>query len=226
MAKVKLGAIVTDISGKLGGHVFSKNRSGKYMRTKGVPTNPQTSAQMNIRGQFAAISSSWSELTELQRTSWRNAVDQFATTDVFGDIKNPTGKALYQRLNQNLSVSEQPLIDSAPFATDVPFLAITAAGGSLAANDLTVRYDGEGLGNKVLVFATEPLSQGTKFVKNKLRLIEVFAGADSDTLDIELSYTNKFGELVVGSNVYFGIKTVNQVGQASPMMTKKGLIEI
>ena len=224
MAKVKLGAIVTDISGKLGGHVFSKNRSGKYMRTKGVPTNPQTSAQMLIRGMFAAISSSWSELSELQRTSWRNAVDQFATTDVFGDIKNPTGKALYQRLNQNLSVSDQPLIDSAPFATDVPFLGIISAGGSVATNVLRIKTVGDATANKVLVFATEPLSQGTKFVKNKLRLIEVFAGGDDLALEVEASYTAKFGELVAGANVYFGVKTVNQVGQASPMISKKAVI--
>ena len=68
MAKIKFGMMMTDASGKLGGQVFSKNRGGSYVRTKVTPTNPQSTAQMSIRGIFASISSRWSSLTEAQRS--------------------------------------------------------------------------------------------------------------------------------------------------------------
>lgn len=47
MAKIKFGMMMTDARGKLGGQVFSKNRSGSYVRTKVTPVNPQTTTQQN-----------------------------------------------------------------------------------------------------------------------------------------------------------------------------------
>jgi hypothetical protein len=55
MAKIKFGMMMTDARGKLGGHVFSKNRSGAYVRTKVTPVNGQTTAQTGVRAIFGAI---------------------------------------------------------------------------------------------------------------------------------------------------------------------------
>jgi len=43
--KIKFGSIVVNGSGKLGGHVYSSNRGGNYVRTLATPSNPQTPAQ-------------------------------------------------------------------------------------------------------------------------------------------------------------------------------------
>src|SRR3546814_19213217 len=106
MAKVKFGALMTDARGKLGGHVFSKNRAGSYLRTKVTPVNPQTIYQTSVRALFGAISSQWSGLSQAVRDSFNGAVADWATTDIFGDLKNPSGKALFQRLN-NQARSEE-----------------------------------------------------------------------------------------------------------------------
>src|SRR3546814_20356183 len=74
MAKVKFGALMTDARGKLGGHVFSKNRAGSYLRTKVTPVNPQTSYQTSVRALFGAISPQWSGLSQAVRDSFNGAV--------------------------------------------------------------------------------------------------------------------------------------------------------
>lgn len=224
MAKIKFGMMMTDASGKLGGQVFSKNRGGSYVRTKVTPTNPQSAAQMSIRGIFASISSRWSSLTEAQRNSFNGFVSAYARTDIFGDLRNPSGKSLFQRLNQNLELSGQAQIDSCTSPVEVPFADLVSASGVVSTSDLEVSYNGDLTGSKVAVWATPQMSQGTKFVKNQLRQLLVVAGADASEVDIYSAYVAKFGIPVAGANITIGVRVINANGQASPLETVKAVI--
>lgn len=224
MAKIKFGMMMTDASGKLGGHVFSKNRGGSYIRTKVTPSNPQSSAQMNVRGIFASISSGWSSLTESARNSYRNFVADYAKTDIFGDLRNPSGKSLYQRLNQNLAISGQTLLAQCVAPSEVPFANMVSAICSIAGTSFDIDTAGDTTGSKVVVWATPSLSQGKKFVKNSLRQISVVNGAAALNADIFTDYVAKFGTPVVGANVYIGVRVINANGQASPLEVVKATI--
>lgn len=224
MAKIKLGAIVVDMRGKSNGHVFSKNRGGAYMRTKVTPSNPQTSSQMSIRGIFASISSAWSSLTEANRASWNGLVSSYARTDVFGDLRNPLGKNLFQRLNQNLELSGQAQKTICPEPSAVPFANLTSAIGDVSDTTLEVFTVGDTTGSKVLIFATPILSAGTTFVKNKLRLVNVINGANPLEPNIWPEYVAKFGVPTAGANIYVGVRVINANGQASPLEVVKATI--
>lgn len=219
MAKIKFGMMMTDASGKLGGQVFAKNRGGNYVRTKVTPSNPQSVAQMAVRGIFASISSRWSALTEAQRATFNNFVSSYAKTDIFGDLRNPSGKSLFQRLNQNLLISEQAEIDVCVSPLEVPFSNLAGATFSVAGNSLEIETAGNTTGSKIVVWATPKLSKGTTFVKNQLRQLQVFAGGNGQTLDAYAAYIAKFGVPIVGDNIYFGVKVINANGQASPLET-------
>ena len=224
MAKIKFGMMMTDASGKLGGQVFSKNRGGSYVRTKVTPTNPQSTAQMSVRGIFASISSRWSSLTEAQRNSFNGFVSAYARTDIFGDLRNPSGKSLFQRLNQNLELSGQPQINNCTSPVEVPFANVTDALGAVVLSDFMVSYAGDLTGSKVIVWATPQMSQGTKFVKNQLRQLLVVAGASNSSVDIYSAYVAKFGIPVAGANITIGVRVINANGQASPLETLKAVI--
>ena len=221
MAKIKLGAIVVDMRGKSNGHVFSKNRGGAYMRTKVTPSNPQTSSQMSIRGIFASISSAWSSLTETERASWNNLVSSYARTDVFGDLRNPTGKNLFQRLNQNLQISGQRQLTVCPEPSEVPFANLSEVNVDVSDLELNVLTSGNTTGSKLLIFATPILSSGTSFVKNKLRLIAIEAGGNASAYDVYAMYVAKFGTPTAGANIYVGVRVINANGQASPLEVLK-----
>lgn len=223
MAKIKFGAMMVDASGKLGGQVFSKNRGGAYIRTKATPLNPQTTAQMSVRGIFASISSGWSGLTEASRQSFNNLVSSYARTDIFGDLRNPSGKNLFQRLNQNLVISGQAQITVCGQPQEVPFANLAEVTLNDALSEINVTYTGNTSGSKVVVWATPPLSAGTSFVKNKLRQITVFNGESGDTINVAADYIAKFGAFEDGSNIYFGVRVINANGQASPLETIKAV---
>ena len=225
MAKIKFGMMMTDASGKLGGQVFSKNRGGAYVRTKVTPTNPQTSAQSTIRGIFASISSRWSSLTDAQRASFNGFVQAYARTDIFGDLRNPSGKSLFQRLNQNLEISGQTQTDICNSPVEVPFANLYSAGAVISSTTFKVDYAGNLTGAKIVVWATPQMSQGTKFVKNQLRQLEVFTGVNADMVDIWSSYVAKFGTPVIGANISVAVRVINANGQASPLEVVKASVQ-
>jgi hypothetical protein len=216
--------MMTDASGKLGGQVFSKNRGGAYVRTKVTPLNPQSTSQMTVRGIFASISSAWSGLLEGQRASFNNFVSDYGRTDIFGDLRNPSGKNLFQRLNQNLEISGQAQLTSCVAPIEVPFANLTEVSGDVSGTEILVSTAGNTTGSKVVVWATPQLSQGTSFVKNKLRQIAVADGDDALEVDVWAEYVAKFGAPAPGANIFVGVRVINANGQASPLETIKATI--
>lgn len=224
MAKIKFGMMMTDASGKLGGQVFSKNRGGSYVRTKSTPVNPQSVAQMGVRGLFASISSRWSTLTQAQRDSFLGFVGDYAKTDIFGDLRNPSGKNLFQKLNQNALLSGQTALNVCVAPLAVPFANVQSALGSVAGTSFDVLTAGVTTGSKLVFWGTPSLSQGTKFVKNKLRQVSVAVGNAGIATDIYADYVAKFGTPAVGANIFVGVRVVNTNGQASPLEVVKATI--
>lgn len=221
---VQFGAIVVAGSGKLGGHVFAKNRGGDYMRTKVTPLNPQSTRQTIVRALFASISSAWSSLTAPNRQSYEDKVGEYAKTNIFGQLKNPSGKALHQRLNQNLQNTGQAIQTTAPDPVAVPDAGFTTALYGLLAGNFLLALSGNTTGQKIIVYATPQMSQGTNFVKNRLRQLEIFDGVDAATLDIKASYDALFGLPEPGSNIHIKVVVVNVNGQASPGTTVKAIV--
>lgn len=213
--KAKFGAIVVDGRGKVGGHVFSKNRGGAYMRTKVTPSNPQTSAQSEARALLSSLSQSWSGLSKYERLAWINAVTDYSTTDIFGDIKSPSGLNLYVKMNANRSNIGLPPISAPLPKVEVPSTQITNAILHSATGILDLSFsDGNANGTQVLIRATPPLSAGVSFVKSQFRVIghDVITGG---SLSLPDSYVPKFGSISNGSNVHVSIQLVMSNGQKS-----------
>jgi hypothetical protein len=192
--KAKFGAIVVAGSGKIGGHVASRNRAGSYFRTKVTPVNPSTSFQQGIRNRLAGISQAWKALTAAQRIAWNAAVGDYSKTDVFGDLRNPSGFNLFQRLNNNLltigesQISDPPVPGAVYSMTSMSLAVVT---GSPA---LTLTFAGAiPATDAVKLFATAPVSQGVSFVKSEFRLIGILSNSDTSPKVITTLYGAKFG---------------------------------
>lgn len=215
--KIKWGALVVDGRGKLGGHVAAQNGGGSYLRTKVTPSNPQSTYQTGVRNLFGSISASWSGLSEDERKAWNAAVDSWKTTNIFGDLKKPSGKALFQRLNQQAQVVGYNAMDTPPEKVDLPDSNVTAITMGIGATSITATGLYSGTDATVQVFASGPVSAGTSFVKNKMRVIGNSGGAAYVPGDAYTDYVAKFGAPVAGEKVFIGFRIVAATGQASPM---------
>jgi hypothetical protein len=219
MAKIKLGSNIADIRGKLNGHVFSHNRGGNYIRNKVTPVNGRTTSQVLVRSRFAQYSQQWRTLTQAQISAWNSSVGAYQKTNIFGDLKSPTGLQLFQKVNNNLVSSGGTAITSPAAAKGVSVVTagvLTYTSGTPA---LSLAYSANvPAATRVKVFATAPQSAGINFVKSQFRLITTLAPAAVSPANILTPYQTKFGSVgAVGSKIFVAIQFVDQVsGIASP----------
>ena len=218
MAKIKMGALMTDIRGSAGGSVFAKNGGGSYMRNKVTPLNPKSSAQSEVRAMFGKITQGWSQLTQEQRDAWNAAVVNYAQTDVFGDNQTLSGKALYQQLNQNILLVRGSLITEPPVSQNVASLSDFSVSYNGATPALSLSAITSDPPTKIIVYATPALTQGTSFVDNRLR--KIFDGTLTGTdVDILQSYNDRFGAIAAGSRIAVAVRVIATNGQAGPLQT-------
>lgn len=210
--KIKFGSLVTDGRGKIGGHVASKNRGGAYLRTKVTPSNPQTVAQSLVRGILTFFAQAWRSLTEAQRTAWNEAVDSFTSTDIFGDIKKPSGENLYVKLNANLAEAQLPSINTPPLPAEVipPGPSSGAAAQTGQSFDVNFQTSPVPANTRFIVKATEQMSPGINYMKGRYRTVQILQTGNASPFDISAAYIAKFGALVAGQKIGIEITPINE----------------
>jgi len=208
MALVKFGMIVTDMRGSLGGHVFTKGRSGAVARTKVTPINPQTSFQQNVRSRLGTVSQTWRTLTEGQRDAWNAAVDNFIRTNVFGDSVKASGKNLFTLININLINIGQAQVTEPPVPSVLIAPALSSLTINIATNVFNLIIDNGAPLQSVIVYATAPLSAGVSFVKSEFRQIGVLAPQTAGLNDLDGLYRAKFGAPIAFQKVFVKVKAI------------------
>lgn len=209
--KTKFGAIIVDGRGKIGGHVASKNRAGSYMRTKVTPVNGRTAAQILSRTRLATLATGWAGLTDAYRLAWNNAVDLWKRTDVFGDLKSPSGFNLYQKLNNNLAQVGVAAMTVPPLPAGITnwttFSFVPDNTGTMV---LTFAATPIPAGYAVLLDGTAPCSPGLTNANARFRRIGSLAAAKATGEDIVALYTAKFGSIApIGNRVFLRATMIN-----------------
>ncbi len=126
MTSIKYGAIVTELKGKSGGHVFQAGRANPIIRTKnGKKVKPQSyradadfMAFINkIPNLITLISQAWNKLSDANRESWQSLLGIYQFKDKFGDTYNGTAYQIFTSMNMNAKLIDQDLILAAPAYT-------------------------------------------------------------------------------------------------------------
>lgn len=220
MSKIKWGAIVVDGRGKLGGHVFTKTKSGATMRTKVTPVNPKTSAQAAARSRLGGNSQAWAGLSEAQRRAWNALASETSKTNIFGDQYFPSGKNLFTSVNNNLIMSGNPSITNTPTFGELPFIVdMTATINTVAKTILlNIALDGSVVDMALVIEATQPSSPGKFNFDGSYRQIAVEGGGVPPTATaLWDAYVAKFGKPTQGRKVSFRAYYIStSAGNASP----------
>lgn len=220
--KLKWGALVVDGRGKIGGHVASKNRAGAYLRTKVTPVNPNSLSQATVRSRMASFAIAWRGLGASAILQWNNAVAAFSKTDIFGDLKNPTGFNLYIKLNCNLdSIGVSPItVPPLPLAVST-LTTLTPSQVHAGATSLTYAATPTPALHVLVVDATAPISPGKSFVKSEFRYIGQVAAAEDTPYVATADYAAKFGGPgLAGQKIFFRAKYIHMTtGQAGMAVT-------
>ena len=210
---MKFGAIVVDGRGKIGGHVASKNRGGAYLRTKVTPSNPQTSFQAAVRNRLTNFSQSWRGITQNQRNAWNSAVSNFTKTDIFGDIKQPSGINLFIKLNSNLDQVGVGALTLPPLPADVPAVISVQAQADQTSQALDIAFDPATVpaDTAFIIEVTAQVSPGRNFLKNEFRVLTFADAAQTSPLLSGLDYVARFGALIEGQKIGVRMQPINKI---------------
>lgn len=96
---IKPGLAVSEMSGKFGGVVAAHNRFGQYFRQYRIPTDPQSSTQMQRRAAMAASVVAWKGLTDAQRETWNVYAANTPWLNRLGETVYLSGFQMYCRSN-------------------------------------------------------------------------------------------------------------------------------
>jgi len=231
MAKIKFGMMMTDARGKLGGQVFTKTRSGATVRTKVTPVNPKTSFQGSVRNAFANISRQWALLDPEERNGWNTGVSDYAKTNVFGDTYLPSGKSLFQQINNNLSTAGASLVQTVPASRQTTLFDFTEADVNNTTGDILLDIIIPApipTSCRVVIEATTSNSPGRYNFSGQYRQFAVVPGNAIPDPDVIYNlYVAKFGTPIRDKKISFRVYTIDNIsGLASPKATQDAIVVV
>lgn len=119
--KVKLGSIVTDARGSIGGVTYSRNHYGLYAKARVTPINPKTARQTAIRTSIAFLADMWAgTLTAPQRAAWDLYGSNVAMTDSLGATMFLTGYNHFIRSNLLIKLAGGVIVVAGPVIFELP----------------------------------------------------------------------------------------------------------
>jgi hypothetical protein len=238
MAKIVLGGLASQVSGAVGGIVFSRNRSGAYIRSRVHPTISQTAFALDAKATMGAVSREWGVLTDAQRMAWATWAANNPVTDRMGMKQILAGNAAYMKLNGRLACMGIASSVTPPVLSAPPALETAVLTADIGAGDFEIDFTATPLAAThcawVEVAVTEGLNQA--YVKNRLKFIGCSAAAlvakvtaitqPADyAMTLELGVIARFGTLVVGQLVTCYVSVVsNANGQVSSPMVCSALV--
>jgi hypothetical protein len=122
MANIKLGAIITNIAGSVGGSTFRRTPAGIILYNKQRQQIKSAFSKRAVKNQLGAILSSWSLLDGATRSDWEDLAPLYPQKNKFGDDVVLSGRQFYTKLNSQL-IPVRESVDLATF-NDVVYLGV------------------------------------------------------------------------------------------------------
>jgi hypothetical protein len=184
------------MSGSANWRTASRNRNGQYLRTRSIPVQPRTTAQLAIRGFMALASQTWRTLTDGQREAWRTYGLAHPRTDSLGQSNPPTGAQAYAGINTFL------LLNSLAQITDVPadpdFSAFVPGTYNGTEPGIPITGYVRPAGGQIAFYVAQPRGPGVSFFGKGVYVMST-SGALTTPVDIAAAVIERWGTLLVGA---------------------------
>ena len=203
MALIKTGSVVGEISGRVGGIVYSHNAGGMYIRNGSIPINPSTSYRDSVKAMFSAASKHWTTLSEANRKAWSEWASTIAWKNRLGASISLSGQMACIQCNSRILAVGGTMI-SVPALTDSPS---TISGVTLTADigagtfNLAWTSGALAAGCKLYLRGCTLPSDSQNYTKNRWRTFMISAAATTSPQTLKTAFETRFGTLTAGERV-------------------------
>ena len=199
--------IVDRGSGSIGGVTASRGIGGNYLRSKGVPINPNTPAQITIRTLLAIFVDRWTNvLTQASRDGWATYASNVPLQGPLGNPRPVTAQNQYVRSQMARTQAGLATIDDAPSIFDLGAFTETTITANEAGSQLNISFDAADAwanetGSGMVVYGSRPQNASINFFKGPFRLLGKIDGDDVIPPTSPASFTSPFA-YTVGQKVF------------------------
>lgn len=211
MATAKMGAMVTDIKGKIGGTVFQGSKTGTTIKNKQSRTgigsgNKLTKADAGrlFNGQSAVtvLSSAWRDLSDAERNTWITAAPSFPFINRYGDSYIGSGYQLYMSCNLRLISAGLATITEAPIPAPIENCPAIVPSFDISSGVSIACAAGIPAGYVMELYASVGISAGRNPTKGTYKMIAQLPASTVFPFAGTANYTRVFGNLILGSTVW------------------------
>lgn len=192
MARVTYGAMITELSGSIGGTSFQKNFSGDIARARPRPVRNNTFPQQEFQNNMSVLIALWPTLTQVQKNSWDAVADSYDLTSPWGITKTISGYQWF--LSQNLNALSVGL--TIALTGQTPIVIAKPDDFDLEADNTKFNILWDPAYNPdvshTFLYASPPLRQASLKLRRALFLIENLHLVDETSVSIKTFYEDYF----------------------------------
>lgn len=228
-ARVKYGAIITELKGSVGGQTFQSCRGGFILRSKPISPKVRTPLQSQIRTITARVAQSWRGLSAAQRATWDAVAPSYPYSDKFGDPGTLSGYELFMRANFYLTAGGHSTLSAGSLPDVLWDPSTLSMVSSVAHTQLDLVWTGGNLsaGMRAILKLSPPLSAGRSYRKSDLISADFFTAGQSSPYDLWSKCIALFGQAPkVGEQFFAGLQVVSETtGNVSQLYNASTIIQ-
>jgi len=161
MARVTYGALITELTGSIGGITFQRNSSGNIARLKpNTPVNPSVD-QSSQQKYLISLVTAWSSLSAANKTSWNDLATAHDHVNEWSEEKTLNGFQWFISSGLNRRAMSLAPLSTAPGWTTVDALADFVLSASAISLLCTWNPAVDVTGYRVHFYATPPIRQSS-----------------------------------------------------------------
>jgi len=201
MALLVPGAVVSVLSGKIGGTVFARNRGGAYARSYAIPTRVTSTSAQLVKASFAAASRAYANLTTVQIAAWDAYGQENPVSNRIGQLITLKGQSWYVGCNSRLIIAGDSQITLPPILPS-PVVAVASAltvdvNGTVAT--VAVAAHAADANMRVIIAGARSVSAGKRYVENLYTTLLISDAGDSGTtVDFAAELVGVLGTIQAG----------------------------
>ena len=220
MAMVKLGSLVSNIRGSIGGITFRRTRYGVSVYARSNFRSMANLLSNDALPTLAYLNQLYRELEESDREAWRALARLWTFPNAFGDQVNLTGRNLYQKCNGRLYHFGEFIANPTGLSNVCPPIKITdftiQAGGETA-----ITLSAPSIPTRFIVQMVQIQFPDEEFNFTRQRVIFANNLLEETTFDLTEEVVQRFPNIGPGQIFRLAVHIVSEIGlsQLQPTVT-------
>jgi len=212
MAVAKLGMIITEIAGSIGGTTLKRQSGNIAVYNKSRGPNKSVTLKNKALGWMNVVRGVWHSYSTGDKNGWNNVASEYTFPDKFGNQRNITGYQLFTKANNALYAVTGNTINSDGYYQGIEIFSIVDYEISFDTKQCNVGITYSGSGQFFLCGFDVSCKEDSKPIYNKRKII--FSGYDDEdfTMEVNQFFWASFPWVQIGQNVRVYVTPMNRGG--------------